>query len=463
MQILTETKVYMVSFSQSVDIHTYCEKLVIADIHVVNQAQMTLRAHSQSYPIIWLLVFDDFTQMTNTDFRKHHANNESFIFLLKNPETKHTAKEQYKILPFTCSVEQLQQTLLSQEQIILQRNIFREHEIEDEFFLQQKLYGRSAAFNETKTVVRCVAATDECVFIKGDTGTGKELTARSIHYLSDRKNAPFIPINCGAFNDDLILSELFGYEKGAFTGAVKAKKGLLEIADSGTVFLDEVDSLSLKAQVALLRFLQDDEIRPIGSHTIKKVNVRVVAASNKNLKNLIKEEEFRDDLYYRLDVLTVCLPALKHRGEDIQLLAQYFLAELAINNNSVRKMFSQSVIAAVKEYSWPGNVRELQNFVTRAYVLTKTNIIDNSDLILGTPMANIQSGPTKTEEIALTRSWNEEKEMVVRQFEKKYLDQALKKAHGNISKAANIAKKERRSFCRLMQKYGLERKSYIGI
>ncbi len=463
MQILSETKIYMVSFSQSIDIRTYCERLFSANISVVSQAQITLKAHHHSHPIIWLLIFDSFAQMANTDFRKHHANNESFVFLIKNLEAKHSTKKHYKTLPFSCSIDELQQTLLSQEQVILQRNIFREHEVEDEFFLQQKLYGRSVVFNETKAVVRCVARTDECVFIKGETGTGKELTARSIHYLSERKNAPFIPINCGAFNDDLILSELFGYEKGAFTGAMKAKKGLLEIADSGTVFLDEVDSLSLKAQVALLRFLQDDEIRPIGSHTIKKVNVRVVAASNKNLKTLIEHEKFRDDLYYRLDVLTVCLPALKYRGEDIQLLAQYFLAQLAINNNNVGKVFSQSVIDAVKEYSWPGNVRELQNFVTRAYVLTKTDIIDNSDLIFGTPMANIQSSFIKAEQIGLTRSWNEEKEMVVRQFEKKYLDQALKKAHGNISKAANIAKKERRSFCRLMQKYGLERKSYIGI
>jgi transcriptional regulator with PAS, ATPase and Fis domain len=463
MQILTETKVYMVSFSQSIDIHSYGEKLLAAGISVVNQAQITLKAHNHSHPIIWLLVFDDFTQIKDADFRKHHANNESFIFLIKNTETIPPLQSKYKIFPFSCSLEQLQQTLLSQEQIIMQRNIFIENEIEDDFFLQQKLYGRSVVFNETKIVVRCVAATDECVFIKGDTGTGKELTARSIHYLSDRKNAPFIPINCGAFNDDLILSELFGYEKGAFTGAMKAKKGLLEIADSGTVFLDEVDSLSLKAQVALLRFLQDDEIRPIGSHTIKKVNVRVVAASNKNLKTLIEQEKFRDDLYYRLDVLTVCLPALKHREEDIQLLAQYFLAELAINNNNVGKTFSQSVIDAVKDYSWPGNVRELQNFVTRAYVLTKTNIIDNSDLILGTPMANMQVSSMRTSKNSLTRSWNEEKEEVVRQFEKQYLERALKKTHGNISKAANLAKKERRSFCRLMQKYGLERQNYIGI
>jgi transcriptional regulator with PAS, ATPase and Fis domain len=463
MQILTETNVYMVSFSQSIDIHSYSEKLLAENISIVSQAQITLKAHHESHPIIWLLIFDSFEQITNTDFRKHHANNESFVFLIKNPETTHPLQSKYKSLPFSCSLEQLQQTLLSQEQAILQRNIFRDHEVEDELFLQQKLYGRSAVFNETKDVVRCVATTDECVFIKGETGTGKELTARSIHYLSDRNNAPFIPINCGAFNDDLILSELFGYEKGAFTGAIKAKKGLLEIADSGTVFLDEVDSLSLKAQVALLRFLQDDEIRPIGSHTIKKVNVRVVAASNKNLKTLIAQEKFRDDLYYRLDVLTVCLPSLKQRGEDTLLLAQYFLAELAINNDNVSKVFSQSVIDAIKEYEWPGNIRELQNFITRAYVLTKTSIIDNSDLILGTPIAHLPDGTLKTEPVALTRSWNEEKEMVVRQFEKKYLHQALKKTHGNISKAASIAKKERRSFCRLMQKYGLERKSYIGI
>ncbi|WP_444995434.1 sigma-54 interaction domain-containing protein [Aliikangiella sp. IMCC44359] len=462
MKILRETKIQLVFFSKNINSKAYYQKLIKAGIRAKQKPEISLKSNQKNHPVIWLLVFDAPQQILTTDFRKHHANNESFIILLNESSNTLSDKLNYNMLPLSCSMEKLQQTLLIQEQKILQRNLFRSNYIEDDFFFNQKLYGHSAAFLESMEVVRLVATTDVSVFIKGETGTGKELTARSIHYLSDRKTAPFIPINCGAFNDDLILSELFGYEKGAFTGATKPKKGLLEIADSGTVFLDEVDSLSLKAQVALLRFLQDDEIRAIGSHTVKKVDVRVIAASNKDIKNLIKQDKFRDDLYYRLDVLTVNLPSLTHREEDIQLLAQYFIAQLAINNSNTTKTFSEEVVTAMQDYSWPGNVRELQNFVTRAYVLTKGDVINNPSLISGTPVLNIVDSLMDNHLKDKPKSLNEAKEAVVSQFEKKYLHQALNNTKGNISQAAIIAKKERRSFCRLMKKYGLERKDYIS-
>ncbi len=463
MKILKETKIQLVSFAKDIITASYCQELEAAGICIKRKPKLTLHATHQAHPLIWLLVFDNPQQIIETDFRRYHANNESFIFLVNDPLLTLNDSIEHPVLSLSCPVEELQQILLSQEQYILQRNLFQSSDIDDELFLQLHFYGRSTAFVQTMKMVQRLASTDNSVFIKGETGTGKELTARSIHYLSSRKIAPFIPINCGAFNDDLILSELFGYEKGAFTGASKSKQGLLEIADSGTVFLDEVDSLSSKAQVALLRYLQDNEIRSIGSHKIKKVDVRVVAASNKDIKELIKQEKFRDDLYYRLDVLTVNLPPLNQREEDIQLLAQYFIAQLAINNNNISKVFSQQVITAMQDYPWPGNVRELENFVKRAYLLTNGSIITDPNLLKGTPLTFHPKSSKTSIGKHFSNSFNEEKKVLISKFEKSYLHQILHKTKGNISKAADIAKKERRSFCRLMKKHGLERKNYLNI
>lgn len=459
--ILTDTKLQLVSFSQEVEpvkfkrqLSLFCGQIDIVD-------HISSHTNKSNCPIIWLLFFDSAQQIEETPFRKYHNNNEAFIFVVKDTAKKLNSLFSFPMLSIRCGEAELQETLLIEEQRILQRNLFQSADINDELFLQLNFYGRSSAYVETMKMIQQVANTEATVFIKGETGTGKELAARSIHYLSNRKSAPFIPINCGAFNDDLILSELFGYEKGAFTGATKSKEGLLEIANNGTVFLDEIDSLSPKAQVAMLRYLQDNEIRPVGGHQIKKVNVRVVAASNQDIKQLIKQGDFREDLLYRLDVLTINLPPLSVREEDIQLLAQYFLAKVALENNAAKKVFSADVINAMQDYSWPGNVRELENFVTRAFLLTQEKVINNTKLLTGTPVSFLSPRSKISLKKTYSKSFNDEKQGLIKDFEREYLDQILYKTQGNISKAASLANKERRSFCRLMKKHGLERKHYL--
>ncbi len=461
MTILKDTKIRLVSFSKDVDIDGLFNIFKAAKLTVKEKPRLTLHSTHQIQPIIWLLVFDNQQQIISTEFRRYHANKEAFVYLVKDDFASLDNRIKHPTLLTNCSVEELQQTLISQEQYILQRNLFQSSEVNDDLFLQLNFYGRSVAYVELVEMIKCVAKTDVGVFIKGQTGTGKELAARSIHYLSERKTAPFIPINCGAFNDELILSELFGYEKGAFTGATKSKQGLLESASGGTVFLDEIDSLSPKAQVALLRYLQNNEIRPIGSNKIKIINVRVVAASNKDIKKLIREDKFREDLFYRIDVLTISLPPLHLREEDIQLLAQCFLAQLAITNNNVNKVFSLEMLVTMQNYLWPGNVRELDNFVKRAYLLTKGSIIRNTNFFGDMQLPESQVKVKQNSEKSFFHSFSKEKKTLVNQFEKDYLNQLLHKTHGNISKAASFAQKERRSFCRLMKKHGLERKSYL--
>lgn len=461
MTILKDTKIKLVSFSKGVDIDRLFNIFAVHNLKVKEKSRLTLRAKNQLNPIIWLLVFDNQQQIIDTEFRRYHANKEAFIYLVKDDFTDLNKRIEHPILLVNCPIETLQKTLLYQEQRILQRNLFQSSTVDDDLFLQLNFYGRSTAYVDLMEMIKCIAKTDAGVFIKGQTGTGKELAARSIHYLSGRKTAPFIPINCGAFNDDLILSELFGYEKGAFTGATKSKQGLLESANRGTVFLDEIDSLSAKAQVALLRYLQDSELRPIGSNEIKKIDVRVVAASNKNIKKLIREDKFREDLFYRIDVLTVNLPPLNQREEDIQLIAQYFLAQLAINNKNTTKVFSREILVTMQNYLWPGNVRELDNFVKRAYFLTKGDIIQDVNLLKDMRQSVSQKSGKENKEKPFFHSFSEEKKTLVNRFEKDYLNQLLRRTQGNISKAASFAQKERRSFCRLMKKHGLERKSYL--
>lgn len=455
--IFNDTQYNWIDYTQSNQQHPLCEKLVSHGVNLSFSRQLESGHYHGSVPVIWLLLFKDYQQFIRSSIRTFHANNEAFIYCFENIESTNELSLPNTVMHLSLPLTKLMDVLLKEEQRILQRNLFQSQSINDDFFLKSNFLGRSPAYIETINTIKQVSKANVTVFIKGETGTGKELTARAIHYLSSRRKEPFIPINCGAFNDDLVLSELFGYEKGAFTGANKAKEGLLKIANHGTIFLDEIDSLSKKAQVSLLRYLQDSEIRPIGSNNIEKVDVRVIAASNKSLSALITEGEFREDLFYRLDVLTVVLPPLNQRDEDIQLLAQFFLAQLALSNNNQAKYFNANLINMMQEYQWPGNIRELENFVKRAYFLSKEETIDNETLLL-----KEDKHLSKLVRCQFTRSFNEEKQGVISKFEKEYLNITLLKTKGNISRAAMIAEKERRSFCRLMKKHGLERQHYIN-
>ena len=242
------------------------------------------------------------------------------------------------------------------------------------------MVGGSEAILEIFNQIRKIAGNDAPVLITGESGTGKELIAQALHVRSDRFGGPFIPVNCGALPDTLIHSELFGHEKGAFTGAHRQNVGRIEAANNGTIFLDEIGDLPLELQTYLLRFLQEKTIERLGSSTSQQVNARVIAATNVNLSEMVKEGRFREDLYFRLNVLNIKVPPLRERVEDIPLLAQYFFQQLKQESSSPAKGFSRNALEYMKQYHWPGNVRELINRVRRALVMGEHKLITTEDL-----------------------------------------------------------------------------------
>jgi two-component system, NtrC family, response regulator GlrR len=295
--------------------------------------------------------------------------------------------------------------------------------------------------------VRCVprfARCDATVLISGESGTGKEVFARAIHYLSSRAGRPFVPVNCGALPENLVESEIFGHKRGAFTGAASDQAGLIREAEGGTLFLDEIDCLAPQAQVKLLRFLQDGEYRSVGSHQILRANIRVIAATNADLNDVVRSGKFREDLFYRLSVLTLPLPPLRERPGDILLLTRDFLEKHAAFTKNRPKNLSLAALNRLLSHSWPGNVRELQNVMMRAIVLSDRNEIGSSDL-------NLPEDGDAGEE----QSFQTMKSRVVWRFEHDFLSSVLQAHDGNITRAAVAAKKNRRAFWQLLRKHGL--------
>ncbi|MBI1911382.1 MAG: PEP-CTERM-box response regulator transcription factor [Deltaproteobacteria bacterium] len=283
----------------------------------------------------------------------------------------------------------------------------------------EEIIGTSANMQDIFSTVRRVATTDVPVLITGESGTGKELIARAIHSNSIRRGKPFIPINCGAIPDNLLESELFGHEKGAFTGAHMQRSGKIELAQTGTLFLDEIGELPLALQVKLLRFLQDHKVERVGGRETLDMDVRIIAATNRNIKKLIKEEKFREDLYYRLAVVTMELPPLRERGDDLILLARNFLQKFS-TDKTLPKALSIEAIESINTYEWPGNVRELENRVRRAITFSEGPLIKPADLGFGTFEETSQLDLKKAKE----------------DLEYKFVSMAIIKHNGNISKAA---------------------------
>ena len=242
------------------------------------------------------------------------------------------------------------------------------------------IVGSSAALREVLDQIATVAPTDSTVLIEGETGTGKELIAQAVHNNSPRRNRPFVKLNCAAIPLGLLESELFGHEKGAFTGAVAQKLGRFEVADGGTLFLDEIGDIPLELQSKLLRVLQEQEFERLGSTYTRRVNVRVVAATNQDLAALVAEKQFRMDLYYRLNVFPIALPPLRHRLEDIPMLVAYFVNRYAASMAKRIEKITSDAMEALLRYPWPGNIRELQNFIERAVILTKGDVLRPSPL-----------------------------------------------------------------------------------
>lgn len=245
--------------------------------------------------------------------------------------------------------------------------------------LFRSLVGKSAEIQAVRHLIEQVAPTDANVLVLGESGTGKEVVARNVHFLSNRKGGPFIPVNCGAIPGELLESELFGHEKGAFTGAISSRKGRFELAEGGTLFLDEIGDMPLQMQVKLLRVLQERMYERVGGTKPIKCNVRVIAATHRDLESMIKEGEFREDLYYRLNVFPIDSPALKERKEDIPLLLQELVSRLE-TTDSLSVKFTENALGSLMEHQWPGNVRELSNLVERLLILYPNKVVDVSDL-----------------------------------------------------------------------------------
>lgn len=304
----------------------------------------------------------------------------------------------------------------------------------------QEFVGTSSSMLEVFANIRRVASTNLTVLVLGESGTGKELTALAIHDRSPRKDKPFVAINCAAIPENLLEAELFGYERGAFTGAYAAKKGKFEYADGGTIFLDEIGEMPINLQTKLLRFLQDKTVEKIGGIGGKKVDVRMIAATNRDLSSAIAEGRFRNDLYYRLDEFTINLPPVRERGGDKVILAKFFLNKFSMENG-VKKEFSKEAVEAMLEYDWPGNAREIINKVRRAVVMSADQTITPTDLALGS--ATIKSAPESNQ---IQEAFS--------QFELEKIRSVLSSTNNNISKSAKILGFSRPTLYSKLKKYG---------
>ncbi|HJW11507.1 MAG TPA: sigma-54 dependent transcriptional regulator [Albitalea sp.] len=320
--------------------------------------------------------------------------------------------------------------------------------------LRGEIVGASPAFLALLAQLRRVAASDAPVLIEGETGSGKELAARAVHYWGTRSAGPFVPVNCGALPDHLLEAELFGHERGAFTDAKLARRGLVAEANGGTLFLDEVDALSAKAQIALLRFLQDQRYRPLGSARELCTNVRLIAATNQPLADAAQQGRFRSDLMYRLKILHLELPPLRERPGDAEQLARHFAAVFCAKYRMPLKSFDAATMAWIARHPWPGNVRELENWVHRELLMA------DGLTIRAMPPASADA-PEQTDAPAIA-NFQHAKAEAVRRFEHDYVLAVLRQASGNVTRAAQIAGKERRAFGKLLKKHGIDRQSVLG-
>ena len=309
----------------------------------------------------------------------------------------------------------------------------------------QEFVGCAPAFLAETSKIPLLANCDGRVLILGETGTGKELFARAIHYLSPRRRFPFIPVSCGAIPFEMVESELFGHTKGAFTGALESTPGLISEAAGGTLFLDDVDCFPLASQTKLLRFLQEGEYRPLGNSRLKYADVRIIAASNQDLRQAVKEGRMRQDLYYRLNIIQIGLPPLRSRVEDIPILARHFLKKHANEFNRSPRQLSSSAMQALILYDWPGNVRELENTIERAVALADREVIEEAHILL-------PDGSHLTDD----KSFNGLKSKAIAQFERSYIEGLMTTCHGNVSKAARAAKKNRRALWELIRKHHID-------
>ncbi len=326
-----------------------------------------------------------------------------------------------------------------------------------ETFAELGLLGRSPAFVRVLELIEKLSQSDAPVVLQGETGTGKELAARAVHYRGPRHGQPFIPVNCGAIPDNLVENEFFGHERGAFTDAKGARPGLVTQADGGTLFLDEVDVLSPKAQVALLRFLENHEYRPLGGSRVRKADVRVIAACQSDLRRQAEQGGFRHDLVYRLNILWLKLPPLAARDGDAELLARHFMRQYSRRYRRPVKEIHPRALEWIESYSWPGNIRELENVVHRAFVVAHGSTIERRHV---QPSEDAGEEPETGRRRPFDESFQEAKARAVERFEKRYLRWLMTETGGNVTQAARRAGKERRSLGKLLKKHGIRKRHF---
>lgn len=339
----------------------------------------------------------------------------------------------------------LEKKRLEEENRVLRKELKKTYTFQD-------IISQNSDMHKIFATIQKVSPAKSTVLIQGDTGTGKELIARAIHNLSTRNEKAFMAVDCGALSESLLESELFGHVRGAFTGAISDKKGIFEAADGGTVFLDEIGHISLAMQAKLLRVLQDGEFKRVGEAHPRRADVRLIAASNENVEDAVKDAKFREDLFYRLNVVSIWLPALSERSEDIPMLVDHFI--LKYNRIEAKKIkgMSSAAIKILMDYSWPGNVRELENLVHRGVVMAGTDILDLDDLPID--LRTYQSAE-KRDSASRTLNFLRAKKQALQAFEKRFIAEAMIRNNSNISKAAKEIGLDRRNFHRKLKLYNI--------
>lgn len=328
-------------------------------------------------------------------------------------------------------------------QQLIDENIFLKRELERRYRLED-IIGKSPKMQEVFELLKTVAPTRSTILIQGESGTGKEVVTRAIHDLSPRRGGPFIAVACGTLTESLLESELFGHEKGAFTGATTFRKGRFELADGGTLFLDEVADIGPKSQLNLLRVLEEKAFRRVGGTDLIEVDVRIIAATNKDLEKQVRDGNFREDLFYRLNVIAITLPPLRERREDIPLLVNYFLEKYNLETGKRIQRVSEDALNFLIEYDWPGNVRELENVIERAVVVEKSNLITSESL-----PSSIQRGVATTFQPPPGKPlW---------EIEKEYITRTLEDTRWNIKEAANILQIDRVTLYNKIKRYELKK------
>jgi len=348
--------------------------------------------------------------------------------------------------PFCPERAELLVKKLAEHQELVKENLSLRQRLEDRYRFEN-IIAKSSKMQRVIEIIKVVAKSNATVLITGESGTGKELVARAIHSQSHRRNKPFVAVSCAALPESLLESELFGHEKGSFTGAYAQKKGKFEFANGGTLFLDEVGEMSANIQVHLLRVLEEKEFARVGGNEPIRVDVRVISATNKDLRKAIEKQEFREDLYYRLNVVNIELPPLRERKEDVPLLAEHFLHKFAMENQKEITGFSPESMEIVLDYDWPGNVRELENAIERAVILAKDSLITVADL----PQENLS-------QVRLASTGKNLKEV-----EKNHVLNVLRETGGNYSEAARILGISRMTLYNKAKEYGFDVKKIDNI